>query len=119
MKLKEVNVDLGYRGHDYTGEASVNIVGRQRNKDKKRNLITKRRSSIEPIIGHMKMDGHLGRNYLKGEKGDMFNTVLSACGQNIRKMLRFIKERTGDIIFTLESFVVFLTAEEKNRLFQG
>jgi len=119
VKLKEVNVDLGYRGHDYTGEASVNIVGRQRNKDKKRNRITKRRSSIEPIIGHMKMDGHLGRNYLKGEKGDMFNTVLSACGQNIRKMLRFIKERTGDIIFTLESFVVFLTVEEKNRLFQG
>jgi IS5 family transposase len=33
----------------------------------------KRRTAIEPVIGHMKNDGHLGRNYLKGKVGDMTN----------------------------------------------
>jgi hypothetical protein len=28
------------------------------------------RSTIEPVIGHMKTDGHLGRCYLKGREGD-------------------------------------------------
>ena len=37
----------------------------------------RRRSSIEPIIGHLKAEGHLGRCYLKGRAGDAANVVLS------------------------------------------
>lgn len=45
----------------------------------------KRRSAIEPAIGHMKNGGHLGRCYLKGRIGDAMNVVLVACGHNLRK----------------------------------
>jgi IS5 family transposase len=58
----------------------------------------KRRSAIEPIIGHVKSDHRMGRNYLKGETGDMINAILAGCGFNLRKLLRalllfFFKER--------------------------
>lgn len=59
----------------------------------------KRRSAIEPIIGHAKSDHRLDRNYLKGPEGDKINAILAGCGYNLRKLLRLllfwlVKERT-------------------------
>ena len=51
----------------------------------------KRRSAIEPEIGHMKNDGHLGRCYLKGRQGDAMNVLLVACGHNLRKILAWLR----------------------------
>jgi len=51
----------------------------------------RRRSAIEPVIGHMKTDGHLGRCYLKGRHGDAANVVLSAVGQNLRLVLAWLR----------------------------
>lgn len=50
----------------------------------------RRRSAIEPIIGHAKSDNRMNRNYLKGEEGDKINAILAGCGFNIRKLLRAI-----------------------------
>ncbi len=47
-----------------------------------------RRSAIEPLIGHIKSYGKLDRYYLKGSIGDAMNIILSAVGQNIRKLLK-------------------------------
>jgi len=51
----------------------------------------RRRSAIEPVIGHMKSDGHLGRCHLKGRDGDAANVVLSAVGHNLRLVLAWLK----------------------------
>ena len=48
----------------------------------------KRRSAIEPIIGHLKHDHRMDRNYLKGKVGDKMNALLAGSGFNIRKLLR-------------------------------
>ena len=48
----------------------------------------KRRNAVEPVIGHMKNDGRLGRNFLKGEAGDAINALLCGAGHNLRKILR-------------------------------
>jgi IS5 family transposase len=87
-KAKNVNVDLGYRGHDYDGQAQVNIANRLRMKNKAKSLIKwlKRRSAIEPIFGHLKSDNRLDRNLLKGKDGDHINALLAACGFNLRKL---------------------------------
>lgn len=78
----------------------------------------RRRSGIEPIIGHVKQDHRMDRNYLKGKEGDKINAILAGCGFNIRKLLRAIllwlfKERfrgiTDDITALIERF---------NRLYQ-
>ena len=50
----------------------------------------RRRSAIEPVIGHMKTDGHLGR-YLKGRDGDAANAILSAIGHNLRLVLAWLR----------------------------
>ena len=47
----------------------------------------KRRQAIEPIIGHLKADGRLGRNFLKGTQGDQMNVLLSCAGHNLRLIL--------------------------------
>lgn len=68
------------------------------NRGKKRGVSTrwlkralKRCNAIEPIIGHLKNDGLLGRNYLKGALGDALNAILSGAGHNIRLILRKLR----------------------------
>jgi IS5 family transposase len=51
----------------------------------------KRRSAIEPEIGHQKSDGKLGRNWLKGVLGDAQNAILCAAGHNMRKILAHLR----------------------------
>ena len=78
-------VDKGYRGHKII-EKKVYISGQKRLTKHFKKLL-KRRQAIEPLIGHMKYDGKLGRNYLKGEYGDKLNAVLSGIGHNLRTIL--------------------------------
>jgi IS5 family transposase len=47
------------------------------------------RSAIEPVIGHLKAEGHLGRCYLKGRAGDAANVILSAV-DNFRRILAWL-----------------------------
>ena len=51
----------------------------------------RRRSAIEPVIGHMKAEGHLGRCYLKGPAGDAANAILTAVGHNLRLVLAWLR----------------------------
>jgi len=48
----------------------------------------RRRAGIEPIIGHLKSDYRLGRNYLKGIAGDAINLMMAAAAFNFKKLLR-------------------------------
>ena len=88
---QDVMVDQGYRGHGYEGLAMVHVV-RTIPKRATRALrrMLKRRAAIEPTIGHMKSDNRLNRNYLTGSEGDKINTLLSAAGYNLRKLLRWV-----------------------------
>lgn len=53
--------------------------------------LLKRRSTIKPEIGHVKMGGRLARCPLKGRIGDAVFAVLCPCGHNIRKILAHLK----------------------------
>jgi IS5 family transposase len=88
-QVKEAFVDKGYRGHDYAGDGQVHITG-QRGKGKAGPALRrrkKRRSAVEPKIGHLKSDNRMGRNFLKGKEGDRTNALLAGIGANIRKLL--------------------------------
>ena len=91
VNITDVYVDKGYRGHGYAGEASVHISGsstrRLTRTQKKRR---KRRSAVEPKIGHLKSDNRMGRCFLKGLVGDEINAILAAAGSNLQKLLRTI-----------------------------
>jgi IS5 family transposase len=51
----------------------------------------RRRSAIEPVIGHMKAEGHLGPCHRKGTAGDAANAILTAVGQNLRLVLAWLR----------------------------
>ena len=83
-------VDLGYRGHDVT-DVEVYKARQKRGVTQAIRRELKRRNAIEPIIGHMKNDGLLGRNYLKGAEGDAINVILCGVGQNLRLILNHLR----------------------------
>ncbi len=85
-----VIVDKGYKGADVEG---VRILrsGQKRGLTRTIKAMIKRRSAIEPTIGHMKADGRLGRNPLKGAQGDALHAVLCGAGHNIRLLLRLLR----------------------------
>jgi IS5 family transposase len=49
----------------------------------------KRRAAVEPIIGHLKAEHRMGRNYLKGRDGDRINAVMAAAGFNFHLLIRW------------------------------
>ncbi|GKT23814.1 hypothetical protein AVHM3334_12835 [Acidovorax sp. SUPP3334] len=55
------------------------LSGQKRGITRTLKAMIKRRSAIEPAIGHMKMDGRLARNPLKGALGDALHAVM--CGR--------------------------------------
>ena len=84
-------VDRGYRGHGVS-RCRVFISG-QRRLSRRQKRALRRRSAIEPEIGHMKNDGLLGRCFLKGEVGDAMNVLLAGAGHNLRKLLVWLRAR--------------------------
>ena len=51
----------------------------------------KRRNAVEPVIGHLKSDGRLTRNFVNGIEGDAMNALLCGAGHNVRKILRKLR----------------------------
>lgn len=102
--VKRCFVDRGYRGHGIS-DTEVLISGRRRALTPQMKKELKRRSAIEPVIGHMKSDGKLNRNHLGGALGDKINALLCGAGHNIRIILRKLRE--------LLSFFVLVALLEK------
>ncbi len=89
---QRVAVDQGYKGHRTTlPHTAVYITGQRRGVTEKIKRWLKRRAVVEPVIGHAKNDGLLGRNWLGGRAGDRSNALLAAVGFNLRQLLRFLK----------------------------
>jgi transposase, IS5 family len=86
----QIFVDKGYRGHDYQGPAKVLLAKPKRKQEPELRRWYGKRNGIEAAISHMKNDGWLGRNYLKGTMGNRVNALLAACGQILRKLLRWL-----------------------------
>ena len=89
--IKRAYVDKGYRGHGAQNPRRVFISGQKRGVFGIIKCKLRRRSAIEPIIGHLKAEGHLGRCFLKGRAGDAANIVLSAVGHNFGRILAWLR----------------------------
>lgn len=103
-------VDLGYRGHnEVTSEVHISRSKRALKTYALRREM-RRRSAIEPVIGHLKADGLLGRNYLKGAIGDKVNALLCGAGHNLRIILKKLRLLWLKIFWLLyKNFVNSLT----------
>ena len=61
----------------------------------------RRRSAIEPVIGHLKSEHRMGRNYLWHREGDATNAVLAAVGYNFRRLIRWLSLLLRQILAAL------------------
>ena len=87
----DVYLDQGYRGvRHHPNDVNVHIVNAQFWRRRHKIKWGKRRTSVEPVIGHVKNDHRMTRNFLKGIEGDNTNAILACCGFNMRKLLRAI-----------------------------
>ena len=83
-------VDRGYKGVAIDG-VKIYHPGLRRGITRGLRAMIRRRSAIGPAIGHMKMDGKLDRNWLKGALGDAMHAVLCGAGYNLRMILRKLR----------------------------
>jgi IS5 family transposase len=84
-------VDKGYRGAEVEG-VRIPRSGQKRGITRALKAMIRRRSAIEPVIGHMKMDGRLARNPLKGSLGDALHAVLCGAGHNLRLLIARLRQ---------------------------
>jgi IS5 family transposase len=90
VETRRIHVDKGYRGHNHKEKFRVWITGQVRRATRPIHREMKRRAAVEPVIGHVKAEHRLGRNYLKGRDGDRINAVLAAAGYNFSLLLRWL-----------------------------
>lgn len=89
VPIKRIHVDKGYRGHGLDRFKVYRSGNKAPTEAIRREM--KRRAAIEPVFGHMKSDGLLGRNFLKGFLGDRINAILCGAGHNLRLLLRWLR----------------------------
>lgn len=88
VAVTDAYVDKGYRGHGCKGSTRVHIAGSSlRNVSRSERKCRRRRSAIEPKIGHLKSDHRMRRCFLSGLEGDAINIILAAAAANLRKLL--------------------------------
>jgi len=91
--IERVIADRGYRGHnappDY--KSRVFITGQKRRMTPAIKREMRRRSAVEPVIGHLKAEHRMNRSYLAHRAGDAANAVLAAAGYNFRLLIRWLK----------------------------
>jgi len=90
-RYRDIYCDRGYRGVKITagGDYNIHLAGKKpKGLTRTERKWLKRRSAIEPLIGHLKEDHRLSRNHLLRKTGDRINAIMAACGFNLRKLLR-------------------------------
>jgi hypothetical protein len=92
VETRRIHVDKGYRGHSHPHKFRVWISGQVRRVTAAIRREMKRRAAVEPVIGHVKAEHRMDRNYLKGRDGDCINAVLAAAGYNFGLLLRWLAE---------------------------
>jgi hypothetical protein len=105
VEARRIHVDKGYRGHNHPHRFRVWISGQVRRVTASIRREMKRRAAVEPVIGHVKAEHRMDRNYLKGRVGDRINAVLAAAGYNFGQLLRWLAALLRAIIRALAETV--------------
>lgn len=117
-------VDKGYKGHKqnrftfnpqtHAAEKPPWRVFMSRRKALKPRLKKelRRRSAVEPVIGHMKQEHRMGRNFLKGRAGDRFNVKAAAVGYNFKRLIQWFAALLSKVFIPAINALNNLTAQK-------
>ena len=101
--IERILADKGYRGHNAPPDYKFRVftTGQKRRMTPKIKRELRRRSAVEPVIGHLKSDHRMDRNYLWHRQGDATNAILAAVGYNFRRIIKWLR-------FLLRQFLAIL-----------
>ena len=94
----------GLRGVPVRATLNFNAIRPQIKRD------LRRRFAIEPVIGHLKAEHRMGRNFLAHATVDAINAVLAAAGYNLRRLIRWLSLFLLRILLVLGPIVQFKPA---------
>lgn len=115
VSIRTAVADQGYHEHGNRWPGIEVFLPGQRSRSESerrtRRRKLRRRSVIEALIGHMKNEGLLARNWLKGSDGDAMHVALCAAGMNRRLSLRaisklFVAGNIEAVLRLIESFLL-------------
>ncbi len=91
--IARIIADAGYRGHNapLSHKFRVYTTGQKRRMTPAIKREMRRRAAVEPVIGHIKNEHRMERNYLAGVQGDAINAILAAAGYNFSLLLKWIR----------------------------
>jgi IS5 family transposase len=101
--IERAITDAGYRGHNAPSDYKFKVytAGQKRRVTPQIKREMKRRSAVEPVIGHLKAEHRMGRNHLAHCAGDAINAVLAAVGYNFRLLLNWLRLLLSAILAAL------------------
>lgn len=108
LDAKNLFVDRGYPGPKKIGETTINMPRPDKNITETKKKRHRRRAAIEPIIGHLKRDYRLGRNFLKGVIGDEMNVLLAAAAMNFKRVMNLWKQGLINFYCTIISWINYI-----------
>ena len=104
-EVMRIIADAGYRGHGAPAPYDIRVytAGQKRRMTPEIKRRMRRRSAVEPVIGHLKAEHRMGRNHLAHSAGDAINAVLAAAGYNFRRLLAWLALWLALIVRTLRA----------------
>src|SRR5947208_959140 len=101
--IARILADKGYRGHNAPPDYKFRVFlsGQKRGVTPQIKRELRRRSAVEPVIGHLKAEHRMGRNYLWFRRGDANNAVLAAVGYSFRSLIRWLRILLRQILSAL------------------
>jgi transposase, IS5 family len=84
-ELERILADAGYKGHNAPSSRKFRVytAGQKRRMTPAIKREMRRRAAVEPVIGHIKNEHRMDRNYLAHSSGDAINAILAAAGYNL------------------------------------
>src|SRR3954464_5071566 len=101
--IARILTDKGYRGHNAPPNYKFRVFlsGQKRGVTPQIKRELRRRSAVEPVIGHLKAEHRMGCNYLWFRRGNANNAVLAAAGYNFRRLIRWLRLLLRQILSAL------------------
>jgi IS5 family transposase len=105
VNLSRILADAGYKGHNAPDHLRLKVFtsGQKRGVTDQIKRQLRRRAAVEPVIGHLKAEHRMGRNYLAHRSGDAANAVLAGAGYNFRLLILWLRLLLAKI---LAAFIV-------------
>jgi IS5 family transposase len=107
-KAKNIYVDRGYPGQKKINEINIHVPKPDKNITKTKRRRHSRRAAIEPVIGHLKRDYRMGRNFLKGIIGDEINVLMAAAAMNFKRVINLWRSEAIYCWLLIQNFILIV-----------